>query len=199
MNSTNSGNLPRPEYPRPDFRRDAWLNLNGLWDFRFDNYDLGESERWYLGEKDFDKKILVPFPFQSKLSGIHDESFHDIVWYRREFSIPEDWKGRRILLHFGAVDYETKVWLNKRFLGSNVGGYVPFYFDITDYLKERNLLILRVYDPHGDQPRGKQSSKLHPSGVHYMRITGIWQTVWLEPVGDAYLTSCRVITDIEKA
>jgi len=199
LNSTNSGNLPRPEYPRPDFRRDAWLNLNGLWDFRFDDYDLGESERWYLGEKEFDKKILVPFPFQSKMSGIHDESFHDIVWYRREFSIPEDWKGRRILLHFGAVDYETKVWLNKRFLGSNVGGYVPFYFDITDYLKERNLLILRIYDPHGDQPRGKQSSKIHPSGVYYMRITGIWQTVWLEPVGDAYLTSCRVITDIEKA
>lgn len=192
-------NPPRPEYPRPHFRRDVWLNLNGPWDFRFDEYDLGEKEVWYLGKKDFDKRILVPFPFQSKLSGIHDESFHDIAWYRREFSIPESWNGKRILLHFGAVDYETKVWLNRRLLGSNMGGYVPFSFDITDYLRGRNLLVLRVFDAHGDQPRGKQDSRLHPRGVFYMRVTGIWQTVWLEATGDAYLVSNRIVPDVDNA
>jgi len=197
--SEPSESVPRPEYPRPDFRRDAWLNLNGLWDFRFDDYDLGEKEGWQLGQKDFDRKILVPFPFQSKLSGIQDERFHNVVWYRRELSIPEDWKGKRILLHFGAVDYETRVWLNGRFLGSNVGGYVPFSFDVTDYVKERNLLVLRVFDAHGDQARGKQDAKLHPRGVLYMRVTGIWQTVWLEAVGEAYLTSNRIIPDIDNA
>jgi len=175
------------------------LNLNGLWDFRFDDYDLGEKEGWFLGERDFDKKILVPFPFQSKLSGIHDESFHDIVWYQREFSVPEKWIGKRVLLHFGAIDYETKVWLGGRLLGSHVGGYVPFSFDITEYLKERNLLVLKVFDAHTDQPRGKQDSRLHPRQVFYMRVTGIWQTVWLEAVGDAYILSNRIIPDIDNA
>ena len=191
--------LPRPEYPRPDFRRDEWLNLNGFWDFKFDDYDLGEKEGWFLDKVVFDKKILVPFPYQSKLSGIYDESFHDIVWYRKEFSIPEKWNGKRVLLHFGAVDYKTKVWLNGRLLGSHTGGYTPFSFDITDYLKENNLLFLRVFDPHGDQPRGKQDSRLHPRGARYMRITGIWQTVWMETVGDTYLTSVRIVPDLDEA
>ena len=190
--------VPRPEHPRPDFYREDWLNLNGCWDFSFDDHELGEEEGWHLGKVEFDKRIVVPFPFQSRLSGIHDESFHDVVWYKRSFTIQEEWIGKRILLHFGAVDYESKVWLNGYYLGSNVGGYAPFKFDITRYLREgENLLVLRVLDRHGDQPRGKQDSRLHPMGVHYMRVTGIWQTVWLEAVGEAYINSVRFIPDID--
>lgn len=190
--------LPRPEYPRPDFHRENWLNLNGSWNFKFVDYDVGIKKHWYTGEKFFDREIIVPFPFQSKLSGIHDTSFHDIVWYQREFSIPKHWEGKRVLLHFGAVDYKSKVWLNGKFLGSNVGGYVPFLFDITDVLNKRNSLTLRVYDGHGEQPKGKQDSRLHPRGIMYTRVTGIWQTVWLESVGHAYISSIRTVPDIDR-
>jgi len=197
--SLNGGSAVRPEHPRPDFRGRIWLNLNGSWNFQFDDYDQGEKEGWHAGEGEFDRKIMVPFPFQSRLSGIQDESFHNIVWYQRSFSIPEDFSEKRILLHFGAVDYETKVWLNRNLLGSHRGGYTPFSFDITNHVKEKNSLVLRVFDPHGDQPRGKQDANLHPRGCVYMRVTGIWQTVWLEAVGEAYVASVRVTPDIDSS
>ncbi|KYH39732.1 MAG: glycoside hydrolase family 2 [Candidatus Bathyarchaeota archaeon B26-2] len=195
--SGNESGLPRPEHPRPDFFRREWLNLNGWWGFRFDDYNLGMREGWHLGREEFDGRIRVPFPFQSKLSGVHDEGIHEVVWYRRRFSIPEEWKGRRVLLHFGAVDYEAKVWLNGHLLGSNVGGYVPFTFDITALMEPENILTLRVYDPNGEQPRGKQDPRPHPHGVLYTRITGIWQTVWLEAVGESYISSIRVVPNVD--
>jgi len=198
----NGRDLPRPEFPRPDFRRDPWGNLNGEWDFTFDDYDLGEKGEWFERGKGeaFKLKITVPFPYQSRLSGIGDEDFHDVVWYRREFDLPESFAGRRVLLRFGAVDYEAKVWLNGGFLGVHRGGYAPFSFDVTGLIRPSgNILVLRAYDPHGDQPRGKQDSARYPRGCRYMRVTGIWQTVWLEAVGDPYVTSYRVIPDISSA
>ncbi|HIE14898.1 TPA: hypothetical protein EYP70_06460 [Candidatus Bathyarchaeota archaeon] len=191
--------MPRPEHPRPDFYRTEWINLNGAWEFQFDDYDLGMKNEWYLKEVEFNRKIMVPFPFQSILSGVHDEGIHEIVWYRRKFSIPEDWSESAILLHFGAVDYETKVWLNGKFVGSNVGGYAPFVFDITRFIRknDENILTIRVYDPNKNQPRGKQDPRLHPRGVLYTRVTGIWQTVWLEKVGNPYLSSLRVFPNVD--
>ncbi|MEM2936628.1 MAG: glycoside hydrolase family 2, partial [Candidatus Bathyarchaeia archaeon] len=199
MSYQNGGSAVRPEHPRPDFRGRSWLNLNGFWNFKFDDYDQGEKEGWQRGGGEFDRKILVPFPFQSKLSGIQDESFHNMVWYQRGFSIPESFSGKRMLLHFGAVDYETKVWLNGNFLGSHRGGYTPFSFDITNHVKEENSLVLRVLDAHGDQPRGKQDANLHPRGCVYMRVTGIWQTVWLEAVGEAYVASVQITPDVDNS
>jgi len=197
MSSENDASHPRPEHPRPDFYRKEWINLNGEWEFRFDDYNVGLKDEWFK-KAEFDRKIIVPFPFQSKLSGIHDEGIHETVWYRRRFSIPEEWVEGRILLHFGAVDYETKVWLNGKYVGSNIGGYVPFTFDITSLAKEDNTLTVRVYDPNRDQPRGKQDPRPHPRGVLYTRVTGIWQTVWLEKVGEAYISSFRITPKVDE-
>jgi len=183
--------IPRPEYPRPDFMRLDWVNLNGVWRFAFDDYDLGLKEKWFK-RGDFDEKIIVPFPFQSRLSGIHDECFHDIVWYARTFNIPEDFTGKTVFLKFGAVDYFCNVWLNGVEVGSHVGGYTPFEFNITNLVKEdNNLLVLRIEDRHGDQPRGKQDARLYPRGCNYMRVTGIWQTVWLEFTERSWIRSAR--------
>lgn len=149
--------IPRPEFPRPDFERKNWINLNGVWEFEFDDYDLGESEKWFLG-KDFSRKIVVPYPYQSKLSGINDPMPHDIVWYKRKFCVPEEYLSKRVLLKFRAVDYEAKVWVNGKYVGFHRGGYSPFYFDVTDVIREENTLVIRVVDRHGDQPRGKQDA-----------------------------------------
>ena len=182
---------PRPEYPRPQFiREDNWLNLNGEWDFAFDDIDTGLKERWYKkgASGKFDKKILVPFCFQSKLSGIGDTSFHDVIWYRRKFVIPEEFKEEKVILHFGAVDYRCFVYLNGERVGSHEGGYIGFSLDITDCIQEINALILRVEDPSQDLeiPRGKQFWKSEIESIFYPRVSGIWQTVWLEFVSPEF-------------
>src|SRR5690625_3715002 len=152
--------MMRNEYPRPQFVRKDWKNLNGEWDFEFDDQDVGESERWYRDEKDFSKKINVPFAFQSELSGIDDQSFHDVVWYKRDFKLSEDWRNKSVILHFGAVDYYTKVYVNGVYVGDHIGGHTSFSFDITKYLlwKDTEEIIVRVEDPSTDEtiPRGKQ-------------------------------------------
>lgn len=191
--------IPRPEYPRPDFEREEWLNLNGEWEFEFDDDEVGEKEEWYR-DKSFSRKILVPFCYQSEKSGIHDTSLREVFWYRRSFDIPESFKGKRIFLHFGAVDYYAKVWINGTYMGSHKGGYVPFKFDITSTVKEKgNSIVVRVEDRYDTvQPRGKQFWKQKPDRCWYTASSGIWQTVWLETAGDISIERIRITPDIDR-
>jgi beta-galactosidase/beta-glucuronidase len=190
----------RNEYPRPQFVRELWMNLNGAWEFDFDDFDLGESEQWY-SEHEFTRKIQVPFCFESKLSGIGDPSFHNVVWYRRSFILPEEFKGKRLLLHFGAVDYEAKVWVNGRLAATHEGGQTPFHADITTEVREGgNSIVVRAADYGKDVtlPRGKQYWKEQSEGIFYTRTTGIWQSVWLEPVDPAFIRRIRLTPDIDR-
>lgn len=175
--------IPRPEYPRPDFQREKWLPLNGEWDFSFD-------------KPIFDRKILVPFACETKLSGIHDTSFHNAVWYRRSFSLPEPMHDRQILLHFGAVDYTCRLWVNDQFIREHTGGQCGFSADITDALNAsgENVIVLEARDDPADleMPRGKQYWKPESESIFYTRTTGIWQSVWLEAVSPMHLCSCRI-------
>ena len=175
--------IPRPEYPRPDFQRENWLPLNGEWAFSFD-------------EPIFDRKILVPFACETKLSGIHDTSFHSAVWYRRSFSLPEPMHDRQILLHFGAADYTCRLWVNDRFIREHTGGQCGFSADITDALNAsgENVIVLEARDDPADleMPRGKQYWKPESESIFYTRTTGIWQSVWLEAVSPMHLCSCRI-------
>nr|MDO8088792.1 glycoside hydrolase family 2 TIM barrel-domain containing protein [Candidatus Sigynarchaeum springense] len=185
--------IPRPEYPRPDAARapDSWTCLNGEWDFEFDPDNKGMRERWYE-QPNFSRKITVPFVYQSKMSGIDDQHFIDHVWYARTFSIPKARITNTILLNFGAVDYECDVFVNGSLVGSHYGGSTSFTFDITPYLTEdkaaAQLLVVHVHDLQFDEqlPRGKQSMVERFSGCDYEKVTGIWQTVWLEYVGQPY-------------
>ncbi|MDP4098201.1 glycoside hydrolase family 2 [Paenibacillus sp. P96] len=194
---------PRPEYPRPQFERKQWLNLNGEWEFVFDDERRGDRERWYEAERDvpFDQKIQVPFAFQSPLSGIGDPDFHDLVWYRKKLVLPVEWKSKRILLHFGAVDYSATVWVNGRWAASHEGGHTAFEADITDLLTNgENVIVVRVEDFSRDVtlPRGKQYWKQDSASIFYTRTTGIWQTVWLEPVDEAHLKRVKFTPDIDR-
>ncbi|CAM3363800.1 MULTISPECIES: glycoside hydrolase family 2 protein [Saccharibacillus] len=195
--------LPRPEYPRPQFERAQWLNLNGEWDFAFDDERRGDRERWYeSGRGNFERRINVPFAFQSKLSGIGDPGFHDLVWYRRAFDVPEEWAGRRVVLNIGACDYASTVWVNGRWAASHEGGHTPFGADITDLLNAEggNTLVLRAEDFSRDVtlPRGKQFWQEGSQSIFYTRTTGIWQTVWLEPVHEARLEKVKLTPDIDR-
>ncbi|HID23795.1 MAG TPA: glycoside hydrolase family 2, partial [Planctomycetaceae bacterium] len=177
-----------PEYPRPQMVREAWRNLNGLWDYAVVATDAPQPSK-------FDGKILVPFPIESALSGVGkrlDETSR--LWYRRSFVVPKDWNGKRILLHFGAVDWDATVWVNGKQVGSHRGGYDPFRFDITDALKPGGSqeLVVAVWDPTADgQAKGKQVRK--PRGIWYTPSSGIWQTVWLEPVAATHLETLRIV------
>lgn len=195
--------MPRPEYPRPQFVREDWLNLNGTWDFAFDDADRGVAERWFLGEGRFDRTIVVPFAYQSKLSGIGTNAFHDIVWYRRTFRIPERFRDKRVLLHFGAVDYEASVWVNGTLVAVHEGGHTPFCADITEALGDRSadqLLVVRARDDNRDValPRGKQYWRAESASIFYTRTTGIWQTVWLEFVSPFHLRRVKMTPDIDR-
>jgi beta-galactosidase/beta-glucuronidase len=185
--------IPRPEYPRPQFIRPEWMNLNGIWNFRIDDANIGLEERWFDGA-DFTQQILVPFSLESLQSGIGNRAFHPCVWYQRTIHIPAHWNGRRVLLHFGAVDYRATVWVNGVVVGSHEGGHTPFHCDITGAMcAENNLLVVRAEDPPTDRyiPRGKQHWEIEPVTIFYARTTGIWQTVWLEPVPEGHIESVR--------
>lgn len=190
-------NVPRPEHPRPDFERKNCLNLNGEWQFEIDYGKSGFEKGWYSG-KDFSRSIVVPFPPESSLSGVGERDFMESVWYRRFFKVPKDWLDKRILLHFGAVDYEATVWVNGHKIGSHKGGYTPFTFDITRFVKpEDNELTVWAVDEcrSGLQPTGKQSHRLKSYSCLYTRVTGIWQTVWLESVPQQYIKYFQLLTD----
>jgi beta-galactosidase/beta-glucuronidase len=188
----------RSEHPRPDFLRDEWLNLNGLWFFEFDDKNGGEKEKWYV-HKDLSQKIHVPFPYQSELSMIDSKEIHQYIWYQRQFELPEPWMGKRILLKFGAVDFYAKVWVNGIYLGDHAGGYSSFTFDITENLQHVNTIVIKVEDQHfrRNQPRGKQMWMTEPFGCWYKGFSGIWQTVWLEAVEQTYIESFKIVTDID--
>ena len=191
-----ASNVPRSEYPEPQFMRSLWTTLNGAWEFAFDDKNEGLSQHWNSGVKPFPKKITVPYCFESKLSGIGDTGFHAVVWYRRQFTAPAAWKGKNLSLHFGAVDYRARVWVNGELLGSHEGGNVPFAFDITSAMHAgANTVVVRAEDPPEDKsiPRGKQYWKQESEGIFYTRTSGIWQPVWLEASGGSYLERVHVV------
>lgn len=181
-----------PEYPRPIMERAEWQNLNGLWDYAI--LPVGRQT-----PSTFDGKILVPFAIESSLSGVQKKvGKENELWYQREFTVPSKWKNNRILLHFGAVDWKADIWVNDIKVGHHTGGYTPFSFDITSALKSgSNKLVVKVWDPTNDsyQPRGKQVNR--PEGIWYTSVTGIWQTVWLEPVSEKYFTNVKITPDID--
>ena len=192
-------NIPRPEHPKPQFERADWINLNGEWKFSFDENKCGIAKGFENAH--FDKKITVPFCPESTLSGIGDRDFHNAVWYRRDIDIPTEWSGKRIILHIGACDYFTRVYVNGREIGTHKGGYVSFSFDITDALLEKgNYITVYAEDDTRDplQPSGKQSMRFDSHGCYYTRTTGIWQTVWLEAVGKTYIKSTKYYTNADE-
>ena len=187
---------PRPEYPRPQFQRSAWMNLNGQWQFEIDHGASGRARG--LVDRELTGTITVPFCPESKLSGVEYKDFMAAVWYRRSFTLPQEAEGKRVLLHFGAVDYKCEVWINGKSVGIHEGGYVSFYFDVTDALHAgENTIVVCADDDlrHGRQPYGKQSRRYESYGCSYTRTTGIWQTVWLEWVNPIYIQSIRMIPD----
>ena len=182
-----------PEYPRPQMVRDQWMNLNGLW-----NYAITQKDAQTFTSEG---KILVPFAVESALSGVGRTVGDDnILWYEREFTVPASWKGKDVKLHFGAVDWETDVWVNGEYVGKHKGGFDPFSFNITSQLKKsgKQTLRVRVYDATDQswQPRGKQVKE--PGLIWYTAVTGIWQTVWLEPVERTHVENYYIVSDIDK-
>jgi beta-galactosidase/beta-glucuronidase len=193
--------MMRKEYPRPQFVREQWQNLNGTWRFAYDDHNVGKKQRWYLSEKNFTKEIQVPFVYQTELSGINDRTIHECVWYQKEFELASLEENQRVLLHFGAVDYEAEVYINQQFVGRHEGGHTSFSFDITEALTAQGQIVtVRVWDPHEDEtiPRGKQFWETESRGIWYTNSTGIWQTVWLEIVDQTFIESVTFTPDLDR-
>jgi len=181
---------PWLQYPRPDMVRNAWMNLNGLWNYAITRKGI-KPEKW-------DGTILVPFPIESAVSGVRKRvSENENLWYKRDFIIPNVWNKKHILLNFEACDWETRIWVDGKEVGTHMGGYDPFTFDITQSIGDKKIheLLVCVWDPtdKGTQPRGKQVSS--PGSIWYTPTTGIWQTVWIEPVNESYISSFRTVTN----
>lgn len=182
-----------PEYPRPIMERSSWENLNGLWEYAI--LPVGKAE-----PKAFDGEILVPFAVESSLSGVQKSlGKENELWYKRTFTVPSNWKGKDVLLHFGAVDWKAEIFVNDVKVGMHTGGYTPFSFNITPYLTSgKQKLVVKVWDPTNDgyQARGKQIN--NPHGIWYTPVSGIWQTVWLEPVNQKHIVNVKTVPDIDK-
>lgn len=188
-----SRECPLSEYPRPQLARKDWLCLNGIYEYAITDKNTDKPEK-------YDGEILVPFSVESALSGVGKAlSENDLLWYRRKFTLDESFKDKRVILHFDAVDWQSSVWVNGSFMGEHTGGYNPFSYDITDVLTDgENELIVKVYDPTdaGHQQRGKQIRK--PVGFWYTATSGIWQTVWLEPVNECRIENIKLTPDIDE-
>ena len=187
---------PRSEYPRPQFVREGWKNLNGKWQFEVDSGRSGRSRG--LVEAPLSGEIVVPFCPESKLSGVGNVDFMPAVWYRRGFTLPKEAQGKRVFLHFGAVDYRAEVWVNGKSAGTHEGGYASFEMEITSLVKKGgNTLTVCAEDDvrSGRQPGGKQSNRYESYGCSYTRTTGIWQTVWLEWTGETRMANVRLTPD----
>ena len=187
-------NNVHPEYPRPIMERENWVNLNGLWNYAITS--VGSSM-----PQNYEGEILVPFAVESALSGVgRTVGAGNELWYERSFTVPSAWKGKRVMLNFGAVDWKCEVWVNDIKVGTHTGGFTSFSMDVTAALKNKgeNVLTVCVWDPtdEGYQPRGKQVK--NPSGIWYTPVTGIWQTVWLEPVNDVHIADVRILPNIDK-
>ncbi len=197
MGSNNA--IPRPEHPDPQRYREEWINLNGRWSFEIDSKHVGLKERWWQ-RRELAGNIVVPFCPESRLSGIGSTDFMPAAWYRRSFRVPTAWRGKRVRLHFGAVDFDTRVRVNGTEIGRHVGGYSPFCFEITDKIRfeAHNDLVVYVEDDNrsGLQPCGKQSRQRESHGCVYTRVTGIWQTVWLEAAGTTFVKELHIIPNL---
>ncbi|MEX2535859.1 MAG: sugar-binding domain-containing protein [Trueperaceae bacterium] len=183
-----------PAYPRPQFRRRDWLSLDGSWSF-------SPSEQRDPSRVKWTHTIQVPFPPESRLSGLALDEELPVVWYRRTFRLPPEWQGSRFVLHFGAVDYRCEVWLNGHRAGGHEGGHTPFAIEVTDLLAEgEQVLSVRAEDPPTafDMPRGKQDWKPAPHSIWYPRTTGIWQSVWLEPLAHSHIAKLRLTPDLTR-
>jgi beta-galactosidase/beta-glucuronidase len=199
--------LPRPEYPRPQFRREPWINLNGQWTYVFDFGQSGRERNFQAGAgfaaMPNGGEITVPFAPESALSGVEHKDFIEAMWYHREITVPADWAGKRVILHFGAVDYECEIFIDGVSVGRHWGGTVAFSFDVTDHVVfgESHDLVVYVRDEtrSGEQPGGKQSPRYKSFGCFYTRTTGIWQTVWMEPVAAVGLQDVRIVPDLDGA
>lgn len=189
----------RLEHPNPQFKRSEWINLNGEWDFAYDFGCSARERKIFLGE-DFPLKINVPYCPESALSGINNKDFMNCVWYRRKFTVPDEYKEKNCILHFGAVDYKAYVYVNAKLATVHEGGYTPFKCDITKYLEDgENTVTVCAEDDNrnGKQPSGKQSRQYNSYGCYYTRTTGIWQTVWLEFVEKEYIEYVKYYPDSE--
>lgn len=190
------GDIPRPEHPRPDLQREHWLNLNGTWEFAETD---DREDRSFLTTREFPDHILVPFARESALSGLGRTGFVTNVWYRRTFEVPQGWEGKRVRLHVGASDWETTLWVNGEQIGTYVGGNSAFDFEITRALRPgQNTVVIHAFDDtrSGLQPLGKQAITPKSESIFYTRTTGIWQTVWLEAVGEAFVKHLHVVPDV---
>ena len=187
------------DYPRPQLARNNWKNLNGIWQFKFDDNDTGEQESWYNSSFEDSWQINVPFTYETKLSGIHEEQFHPVVWYQKNITYKTT--DKYVLLHFEGADYITKVWVNGKCAGTHQGGYSRFTFNITKFLSEGdNNITVRVEDSTSCvQPRGKQTWKKEGFECWYTQTTGIWKTVWLEEVTKEYIESVKITPDIDNS
>ena len=196
--------LPRPEHPRPQLTRADWINLNGEWTFEFDFGKSGmHPGREINNSRGFDRKIIVPFCPESKLSGVEYTDFIEAMWYHRTIEIPADWQGKKVLLHFGGVDYEAQLFIDGQSVGTHFGGSVSFTFDITRFVSagQTHQLVLRVSDElrTGGQPGGKQCAEFKSRGCSYTRTTGIWQTVWLEAVNARGIENLHIVPDLDNS
>jgi len=195
--------IPRPEHPKPQFVRDQWQNLNGEWDFAFDFGKTGQDREWYKDASSFDKKITVPFAPESDLSGIGYIDHMNAVWYHRKFQVPAAWSDQQVVLHFGGVDYKCTAWVNGQQVGIHYGGSSSFSFDITKALQsgENEITVLAEDDIREQvQPAGKQSATYDNQGCcKYRRVTGIWQTVWLESRSKSHLSRVRILPDVDNS
>jgi beta-galactosidase/beta-glucuronidase len=201
LNQEAFGQVLRSKYPQPQFKVSDWRTLNGKWDFVLDLGESGEARKLYKKFSTYNKKILVPFPPESKLSGIGHKDFMPSIWYHRKFTVPDSWNGKRIFIHFGAVDYKSTVWINGMEVGKHDGGSTPFSFEITDFLKKgQNDIVLHAEDHirNENQPGGKQSATYYNDGCcMYTRVTGIWQSVWLDARPQSYIESVKVTPDVD--